>query len=430
MRRSRACSSSRRAASRRPSRATCSHGRSASGRARRSPPPGLSAAAATTCCRRRSRSATGNAAAACPGVCEPDCRCPEVTELRRRGAPAARRGVRRRATMRSVPGYASRTASVRRRAGTPAVLHAVGPSVLNNATSFGVQIFGDGLRRRRRSSSCPTRRPAPSSRRCRRRGSRRREMTALVPAGHAGAVGHPARAHRQGDQPRRRRSRRRPTSATARPTRPSSPIACTTNADCPPGAGTCVTGDQRLTLFNDLVFLNPNSAAVVPAPYGVCDDGTPLPERRRLRGHRQRRVLAEALRHAAAARRALGLQHRHAAVRRPRRRRVGHPGHSRRRQPVPRRDARRGRRAAGLGGEPLRRLDLDHRSRDRHRARARHRRRARRAGTAPHGDRDRVQPRRHARLPQQREPRRGAGARHRRRPPRRAGARRRRSTSA
>src|SRR4029078_2029915 len=56
---------------------------------------------------------------------------------------------------------------------------------------------------------------------------------------------------------------------------PNTPAACTTNGDCAPSAGTCVNGDQRLTLFNDLVFLNPNSAAVVPAPYGVCGNETP-----------------------------------------------------------------------------------------------------------------------------------------------------------
>src|SRR5262249_2587234 len=55
---------------------------------------------------------------------------------------------------------------------------------------------------------------------------------------------------------------------------PSSPTACTADADCPTGTGPCLTGDQRLTMFNDRAFLNPNSAAVVPAPLGLCDDGT------------------------------------------------------------------------------------------------------------------------------------------------------------
>jgi YVTN family beta-propeller protein len=52
-----------------------------------------------------------------------------------------------------------------------------------------------------------------------------------------------------------------------------SPIACLTDANCPPDAGSCVNEVQRLTMFNDRVFLNPNSAAVVPAPHGLCDDG-------------------------------------------------------------------------------------------------------------------------------------------------------------
>ena len=79
-----------------------------------------------------------------------------------------------------------------------------------------------------------------------------------------------------------------------------------------------------------------------------------VPERRRVRGHRHRRLLAQVVRHAPTDRRALGLQHRHGPVHRQERR-AGHPGDSRRRQPVPRRDADARRRAARLGGEPLRR---------------------------------------------------------------------------
>ena len=58
-------------------------------------------------------------------------------------------------------------------------------------------------------------------------------------------------------------------------------------------------------------------------------------------------------------------------VRRRERRPGWHPGHPGRRQPVPRRDAHGRRSAARLGRQPLRRLVLDHRRRDRHRDRAR-----------------------------------------------------------
>src|SRR5262249_20688181 len=44
----------------------------------------------------------------CPGHCQPDCHCPPPT-------------------------------------GTAAILHAVGPSVLQNATSFGLQMFGENF---------------------------------------------------------------------------------------------------------------------------------------------------------------------------------------------------------------------------------------------------------------------------------------------
>ena len=170
---------------------------------------------------------------ACPGECFPDCSCPS-------------------------PG--------------PPVLHSVGPSVLHNATSFGVQIFGENFRPGAQlelsdaSTSqvlalLPTTWVSPF------------ELTALVPAGLevpsgierelAAEVINP---DAQGSGP--------PDIGHCQTDLASSPIACTDNADCPPGAGPCVTGDQRLTLFNDRVFLNPNSAAVVPAPHGLCEDGS------------------------------------------------------------------------------------------------------------------------------------------------------------
>jgi len=167
---------------------------------------------------------------ACPGACLPSCECPGG------GAP---------------------------------ILHSVGPSVLNNATSFGVQVFGENflpgaqLELWDDGTNAPVE-TLPTS------FVSSGELTALVPAGMpvpsgiqraltarvvnpgGAASGAPLIGHCQTDTP-------------------SSPIACTSNVDCPSGAGTCVTGDQRLTMFNDVVFLNPNSAAVVPGR-GLCDD--------------------------------------------------------------------------------------------------------------------------------------------------------------
>jgi DNA-binding beta-propeller fold protein YncE len=151
------------------------------------------------------------------------------------------------------------------------VLYSIGPSVLNNATSFGVQVFGLNfqpgaqLELRDKTTSAlietlpttfvssgeltarvPAGMPVPSG--------IQRELTPRVVNPGGASSGPPLQGHCQTDIP-------------------GSPIACTSNADCPPGAGTCVTGDQRLTMFNDAVFLNPNSAAVVPGR-GLCEDDT------------------------------------------------------------------------------------------------------------------------------------------------------------
>lgn len=153
-------------------------------------------------------------------------------------------------------------------AGGP-VLYSVGPSILHNATSFGVQVFGENfgpgaeLELRDRVTNAlvetlPTTFVSSG------------ELTALVPAG----MPVPSGASRE-LTPRVVN----PGGATSGPPlighcqtdTPTSPIACTSTADCPSGAGTCVTGDQRLTMMNDLVFLNPNSAVVVP-DHGLCDD--------------------------------------------------------------------------------------------------------------------------------------------------------------
>lgn len=157
--------------------------------------------------------------------------------------------------------------------GTAAILHAVGPTALNNASAFGVQIFGDDflpgaqleLTDQTTNAVVAT---VPTT------WLSYTEITALVPAGMAVPNGI------QRDLVARIIN---PAAAASAPPDIGhcatdialSPIACTENADCPPGAGACLNGDQRLTMFNDEVFLNPNSAAVIPAPNGVCDDGTP-----------------------------------------------------------------------------------------------------------------------------------------------------------
>jgi DNA-binding beta-propeller fold protein YncE len=156
--------------------------------------------------------------------------------------------------------------------GTQAILHSIGPSVLNNATAFGVQIFGDDflpgaqLELSDETSgvilaTLPTNWVSFS------------EMTALVPEGMSVPTGIERELVAKVINPGAAKSAA-PGIGHCATDQANSPIACTEDADCPPGAGTCVTGVQRLTMFNDLVFLNPNAAAVVPAPHGLCDDGS------------------------------------------------------------------------------------------------------------------------------------------------------------
>jgi DNA-binding beta-propeller fold protein YncE len=207
----------------------------------------------------------GAADAACPNLCAPDCTCPPptcgdgyVTAPEECDPPA--------------DAACSGTCLPDCTCPGPPVLHSVGPSVLQNATAFGIQLFGERFLPGAEvelsdavTSAVITVLPTTwvSS----------REVTALVPPGMAvpsgiqrelvarvinpgGFVsGPPVVGHCQTDAP-------------------NSPTACTSDAGCPPGTGSCVTGDQRLTMFNDLVFLNPNSAAVVPGPDGLCDDGS------------------------------------------------------------------------------------------------------------------------------------------------------------
>jgi DNA-binding beta-propeller fold protein YncE len=172
---------------------------------------------------------------ACPGTCRPDCRCTPPP-------------------------------------GTPAVLDSIGPSVLQNATAFGLQVFGRDFvpgamleLSDKASGAIVATLPMTLA--------TADEATALVPAGLPVPSGIQreltARVLNPGAPPSGT-----PLIGSCATDTPTSPIACTSNADCPPGAGTCVTGKQRLTLFNDLAFLNPNSAAVVPAPDGLCDDGS------------------------------------------------------------------------------------------------------------------------------------------------------------
>src|SRR5205814_2328366 len=98
------------------------------------------------------------------------------------------------------------------------------------------------------------------------------ELTALVPAGMPVASGIQrdltARVVNPGGA-----SSGAPLIGHCETDTPTSPIACTADADCPSDAGACLTGDQRLTMFNNAVFLNPNSAAVVPGR-GLCDDNS------------------------------------------------------------------------------------------------------------------------------------------------------------
>jgi DNA-binding beta-propeller fold protein YncE len=171
---------------------------------------------------------------ACPGQCLPNCQC---------SPPPA------------VP-----------------VLYSVGPSVLNNATSFGVQVFGENFlpgAQLEISDKATTAviETLPTS------WVSLNEITALVPAGMSVPSGIQRELSVHVINPGNLRSGT-PTIGHCMTDTPTSPIACTSNAGCPSGAGTCVTGDQRLTMFNDVVFLNPNSAATVPGPHGLCDDGS------------------------------------------------------------------------------------------------------------------------------------------------------------
>jgi DNA-binding beta-propeller fold protein YncE len=172
---------------------------------------------------------------ACPGTCRPNCQCTPPP-------------------------------------GTQAVLHSVGPSVLHNATAFGVQVFGrDFIPGAMLQLSDKTSGVVVATLPMTLVSSD--EATALVPPGLPVPSGIEreltARVLNPGAPPSGT-----PLIGSCTTDTPTSPIACTSNADCPPGTGTCVTGKQRLTLFNDLAFLNPNSAAVVPAPDGLCDDGS------------------------------------------------------------------------------------------------------------------------------------------------------------
>lgn len=213
----------------------------------------------------------GPDAAACEGLCQADCTCPP---------PVCGNGVREPSTEAcdgpddsACPDRCQPNCTCGPPPGSPAVLHSVGPTVLHNATSFGLQVFGSNfvvgaqLELSDKGTGAilvtlPTTWVSPT------------EMTALVPAGLPVPNGIERELVAKVINPGAIKSAA-PSIGHCATDISSSPTACTTTADCPPGAGACVTGDQRLTLFNDLVFLNPNSAVVVPAPFGVCDDGSP-----------------------------------------------------------------------------------------------------------------------------------------------------------
>ena len=152
-------------------------------------------------------------------------------------------------------------------------LYSVGPSVLHNATDFAVQLFGSGfqpgaqLELSDQSTNqvievLPTTFVSPF------------ELTASIPAGMAVSSGIQRELVARVINPGNVRSGP-PIIGHCTTDAPNSPIACLGDGDCPSGTGPCVTGTQRLTMFNNAVFLNPNSAVVVPDPYGVCDDGAP-----------------------------------------------------------------------------------------------------------------------------------------------------------
>ena len=85
----------------------------------------------------------GNDAAACPGRLRARLPVPGDDGLRRRLCASRPPRSATARTTRSVPGVCQPNCQCPPPAGTPAVLHAVGPSVLHNATSFGVQLFGE-----------------------------------------------------------------------------------------------------------------------------------------------------------------------------------------------------------------------------------------------------------------------------------------------
>lgn len=207
----------------------------------------------------------------CQGLCRPDCTCP---------APVCGNGVREPSAEgcdgssdAGCPGRCQPNCMCGPPPGTAAVLHSVGPTVLHNATSFGLQMFGSNLVVGAQLelsdkttgailATLPTTWVSNG------------ELTALVPAGLPVPNGIERELVAKVINPGSPKSQA-PSIGHCTTDRSDSPTACTTSSDCPAGTGPCVTGDQRLTLFNDLAFLNPNSAAVMPAPLGVCDDGTP-----------------------------------------------------------------------------------------------------------------------------------------------------------
>lgn len=171
---------------------------------------------------------------ACPGACRTDCTC-------------------------TLPG-------------SPAVLHAVGPTVLHNATSFGLQLFGEDFLpgatvqlQDKASGAVLATLPATVT--------SNREMTIVVPAGLAVPSGIERELTARVVNPGAAASNA-PDIGSCNTDKPASPIACTADTDCPFGTGPCITGKQRLTLFNDLAFRNPSSAALIPAPHGLCDDNS------------------------------------------------------------------------------------------------------------------------------------------------------------
>ncbi len=155
--------------------------------------------------------------------------------------------------------------------GTPPRLHSIGPSVLSNATKFGVQLSGARfepgaeLELSDETSgtvieTLPTHFVSAT------------ELTALVPAGMPVPNGIERELAARVINPGGARSTPPDIGHCTTDSTSASP-ACARDVDCEPGSGPCITGDQRLTMFNDAVFLNPNSAALVPLPFGVCADG-------------------------------------------------------------------------------------------------------------------------------------------------------------